>query len=443
MTRFRRATSRLRGGPASGASRRATATDRHVLTLTIIDQGASSLSNFALAVLVAHYSDAREIGIFALLTVTIILSQGMTRSLTSDCLLTRAETDDEVMGRYERSGYVSAILVSLVFALVLLVVSAFLSTSFAIPFLILALTFPFMTMQDYARFIGISRHDPAYSIRLDAAWVVLFLAAYAGLRVTGLVSLPWLFGAWAGAGGLVGLSTLRSHISRGVRELLRFWVRSEQAIALRFAGQYMLVSSWAYFVFYLLVFVISIQAVGTIKLAQLALGPIPVMSIGMQSALISLASKKFRIDTRRALMFLAAIAALTSIATIMWIALVYFAPLHLMTSALGSTWPRARGVVPYIGLGFLVAVLSGAATAGLRAMRAAQEILRLALIMVPILFVPCIGGAALWGARGYAIGTAVAGGIYAVLAWILLVRVASRFDPAREPADTAVESTPV
>jgi hypothetical protein len=274
------------------------------------------------------------------------------------------------------------------------------------------------------------------------AWVVLFLIAYVVLRHMNLVTLPWLFGAWAGSGGLVGLSTLRSRVAHGVTELLQFWVRSERAVALRFAGQYMLVSTWAYFVFYLLVFVVSIEAVGTIKLAQLALGPIPVMSIGMQSALISLASKKFRIDKGRALRFLAVVASLTALATSLWIALVYLAPVHLMTSILGRSWPTARGVVLFIGLGFLVAVLAGAATAGLRAMRAASEILRLAWMMVPLLFASCIGGAAVWGARGYAVGTAVAWGAYAVLGWILLVRVAGRFDPTEVPGvDLADQAT--
>ena len=33
-------------------------------------------------------------------------------------------------------------------------------------------SFPLMACQDYARYIGISRYDPAYAIRLDVAWLV-------------------------------------------------------------------------------------------------------------------------------------------------------------------------------------------------------------------------------------------------------------------------------
>ena len=62
-------------------------------------------------------------------------------------------------------------------------------------------------------------------------------------------------------------------------------------------------------------------------------------------------------------------------------------------------------------------------------MRAASENLRLALVMVPFLFVLCMGGAELYGTRGAAGGLAVAGAIYSVLGWWLLVRVAHRFVP--------------
>ena len=62
-------------------------------------------------------------------------------------------------------------------------------------------------------------------------------------------------------------------------------------------------------------------------------------------------------------------------------------------------------------------------------MRAASENLRLALAVVPFLFILCMGGARLWGTRGAACGLAVAGAIYSVLGWWLLVKVARDFVP--------------
>src|SRR5665213_2675087 len=96
------------GVGSSAPSKRVTVSARRMLTLTMFDQAASSISNFALAILVAHYSGARALGIFALVTSTYIITQGVVRSFSSDCLLTRPETDDSVMARYEQGGYLTA-----------------------------------------------------------------------------------------------------------------------------------------------------------------------------------------------------------------------------------------------------------------------------------------------------------------------------------------------
>jgi O-antigen/teichoic acid export membrane protein len=409
------------------------------LILSIIDQGASSLSNFALAILVAHYSGARELGIFAILTSTYVLSQGLVRSLTSDCLLTRSETDDGIMSRFERAGFWAALVVATLLAVALLALGGILSDSYTIFFVIFALAFPLMALQDFSRFIGISRHDPAYAIRLDVAWLVLFLLAYLGLRSAGLTSVPWLFGAWCAAGALVGLTTLRSNLRRGAKGLLEFWVNSERAVGTRFASQFMLVTSWSYVIFYLLVFVISIEAIGLFKLSQLALGPIAVMAAGIQAPLIALAAKRFQVNTRKAVRFLLLAGVAIAVVTLLWTAVVYFAPLHTMTALLGTSWPQARALVPFNGLAFALAGFSGAAFAGLRALRAAKENLRVALIMLPFQFVLCMGGAAMWGARGAVMGLSVGSGMCAVLSWTVLVRTVARFEQRTGDRGVVVE----
>jgi hypothetical protein len=132
--------------------------------LTVVDQGASSVSNFALALVVAHYSDAHVLGVFAVLTTTYIVSQVLVRSMTSDCLLTRHESDDGVMDRYERSGFLSAIVCSVAISMALLLISLVMSSEFRLMFVIFAVSFPLMACQDFARYIGISRYNPLYAV---------------------------------------------------------------------------------------------------------------------------------------------------------------------------------------------------------------------------------------------------------------------------------------
>jgi O-antigen/teichoic acid export membrane protein len=401
--------------------------------LTVVDQGASSVSNFALALVVAHYSSASALGVFAILSTTYVVAQGLVRSLTSDCLLTRAEGDDALMRNYEHGGYLAALVLSASLGALILAVSGALPEAFTLPFAVFAISFPLMAAQDYARYIGISRYEPGYAIRLDVAWLVLFLVLYEVLRHTGHVTLPWLFGAWSGAGALVGLYTFRAHWARSRRRvLLAFWVRSERAVGVRFAGQFMLATSWTYMIFYLLVLVISIAGIGEIKLAQLALGPVTVMAAGLQSALIALAAERFQRVTRDAMRLLVLGGLIMAGATVVWSVAVYVTPVHAMTSVLGPTWPAARPLVPFMGLSFTFSGFAGAATAGLRAMRAARENMRLALVMLPFLLLFFMGGAVLFGTQGATGGLAASMGMYAVLAWWLLIRTSRRFVPGTD-----------
>jgi O-antigen/teichoic acid export membrane protein len=392
------------------------------MVLTVADQGASSISNFALALIVAHYSSASALGVFAILTSTYVLSQGIVRSLSSDCLLTRAEGDDALRSDYERGGYLAALVLSVSVAVLVAGVSGLLPSEFTLPFVIFAVSFPLMALQDFARFIGISRYDPAYAIRLDLAWLVL--------KAEGLTTLAWLFGAWSGAGALVGLWTLRAQLARSGRgRLLRFWDRSERGVGLRFAGQFMLVTSWTYFVSYLLLFVLPLASIGVFKLSQLALGPITVLLSGVQSALIALATKRLQVDTHKAVRFLLVGGVGSFVLTMVWTGIVYGAPAHDMASLFGHNWVAARAIVPYAGLAVAFASFANAAVSGLRAMRAASENLRLSVVMVPFLFVFCLGGAELFGIKGAAAGLAVAGAVYSALSWSLLAKLARTFVP--------------
>ena len=410
------------------------------MVLTVVDQGASSISNFALALVVAHYSDAHTLGVFAVLTTTYVVSQVLVRSLTSDCLLTRHESDDGVMWHYERSGFLTAIVCSLAVSLAVLAISVVMSPEFRLMFVIFAVSFPLMACQDFARYIGISRYNPLYAVWLDTAWLSLFIAAYVVVRHSGLVSLPWLFGSWTGAGAAVGLFALWNHAApRRARAQLAFWYESERAVGFRFAGQTLLVTSWTYLVVYLLVLLFSVAVIGQFKLAQLAFGPVAVMGTGVLTAMIALAAKAFHADKRRAIHFVLLGGLLTACLTLVWLAVVYALPVTEMTKLFGPTWTQARPLVPLVGLGFALSYLPGAAASGLRSIRAARENLRLALYMVPVLLLSCMTGAVLWGVQGAAGGLCAGFVVYAIVGWTILTRAVRRFEPDSATIEPVLE----
>ena len=421
---------RVRHGRSVPRSLRAVASRQRVMAVTVADQAASSASNFAVAFLVAHYSDAHALGIFAIVSTTYILTQGLVRSLTSDCLLTRHDPEDDVMTVYERSGFASALSVACAASVLMLALAFVFSPELRLTFVILGLAFPLMAAQDYARYVGISRYNPAYAVWLDCAWLFLFLVAYEVLRHQHHVSLPWVWGAYCATGAAVGLYAVRNHLSP--RHLVRqvvFWFRSERAVGLRFAGQWMLASSWAYAAIYLFVLIFSVAVIGQFKLAQVAFGPITVMSQGIVTGMVAMAARHFQVDVRKTLRFVMFGGLLTAGVMLAWTAAIYFAPVHVMTKALGPAWPAARKMVPLLGLAFALNGISSAAVAGLRSIRAAKENLRLALAMLPVLAGTSLIGGVVWGIQAAIAGICVGYAVYALAGWSLLIRSAHRLAP--------------
>jgi O-antigen/teichoic acid export membrane protein len=430
---------RVRHRRSRPQSLRSTASRQRVIGLTVVDQGFSSANSFALAFGIAHYSHANVLGIFAVVNTTWILVQGLIRSLTSDCLMTRHD-DDNVMGKYERAGYISAIVSSSVAALLVLLVSLAFSGELRLTFIILAVSLPLLSAQDYSRYLGISRYNPAYAIGLDCAWLSLSIVGYFVLRHAGLITLPWILAAWSAAGALVGLYTLWNHlILRDARQLVRFWFKSERGVGIRFAGQWLLGSSWVYIAIYVFAAIFSVAVVGEFKLAQVIFGPITVMTQGGMTALVAVASRYFQVNRVKAMRFVFLAGVGSALVTLIWLVGIYYLPVHIGTKLLGPAWPAARALVPLVGLAFAITCITNAAAAGMRSLRAAKENLRVVMVMMPVVLACCLTGGVVWGIKAAVIGLCIGFSIDAVVWWSTLFRVSRRMAlNADEPEDPTV-----
>jgi hypothetical protein len=57
----------------------------------------------------------------------------------------------------------------------------------------------------------------------------------------------------------------------------------------------------------------------------------------------------------------------------------------------------------------------------------------LSLVIVPLVFVPGLVGAALWGTHGFVVSTAVALAVYGLLSYVVLFRVAGHARQSGRP----------
>ena len=182
-----------------------------------------------------------------------------------------------------------------------------------------------------------------------------FLVLYQVLD-TGHVTLPWLFGAWSGAGALVGLYTFRAHWARSTPA--RCSPSGCAANGRSACGSRAVHARDPVDLHDLLPAPLRhlLAGIGEIKLSQLARAGDRAGG-GLQSALIALAAKRFQRDTREAVRFLA----LGGVSGRRHGGLErrrYPTPVHAMTGVFGPKWP-ARPLVPYTGLGVTSAVSPG------------------------------------------------------------------------------------
>jgi O-antigen/teichoic acid export membrane protein len=263
-------------------------------TLTATDQVFSSLSNFALVVVVARLAGSAGLGAFSFAYGCWLILASLHRSLVTDLMAIENDVWAGDAKARIRKGMGAEVALGSIAAVLLALGGGVLSLlglrAFSIAMLALAPWLPFLVVQDYWRWVGFMSARPARSLTNDLVFNVVQAAAFAAVFVTGVRWLPvviWSWGLGAAAGALFGLRQYGVRPStRGGAKLLRErwslgkWLAGTSLV--NFGGQQL---------YMLLVGVILGPAgLGALKAAQnLVMGPAGVLvqaggSVGLPEA---------------------------------------------------------------------------------------------------------------------------------------------------------------
>lgn len=385
----------------------------------VVDQGISSFSNFAAAVLVARSVSDRSFGAFtvAFLVYTFVLSVG--RALVSQPLAIRAsartEQHDEIAaasGAALFCGAVSGLIVS--------------SAGVAVggptgeALMVTGVLLPALLLQDTWRFALFTVGRPARAAVNDLAWlgaqVTLIVLV---LRMVG-TSVTLLTAAWAsGAVVAAALGVRQTAVSPAIGQALGY-LRRHLALGWRFAGENVVGNGSFQLTMLAIGTTVGVAGVGALRGAAVLFGPLQVAIFALATGGIAEGSRLLERLPHRVLPLLAAVSAVLFAVSLTWGGLLLAVPDSLGHDVLGDTWPAARElVVPYAATTGGWAVAVGALLA-LRIVAAASASLRLALIIACVTFAGGVSGAILWGAAGGAWGFAVGAWANALGAWWLV-----------------------
>jgi O-antigen/teichoic acid export membrane protein len=384
-------------------------------TISIVDQGVTSASNFLLVVLVARNSDAPTFGIFALLFLLVTLVVACAYSLVSEPLLTFRPLEEASTGQARRGAATVAVFLGLLGSAILLVVGRFTHSSEL--GLLLAVACPIAVLQDHLRYQCFDRGSAATALLADTMWLAVFVGAVVAME--GEVSYQSLVMTWTAGAAFSALLMVR-------RNVLPFSARDAHVFVVNTAPmqgtqltEFASVSLEGQFFAILVAATSGATVLGGYRGAQSLLGPLSVFFLAMRGGLLARARHLSPEDGLRRLVrnLSIALAVLTVVVAIVLSSL----PNEVGALILGPTWPGARAVLPLLGAQYLGLALCVAPILGLRVLRAGRLSSRARLRTTGLYIGAAILGMTLVG-MPRAVAFLAGAGLLSALDWQLTIR---------------------
>lgn len=385
---------------------------------TVVDQGLSSLTNFGVAVVAARQADVAEFGAFSIAFTTYLLLLGVSRALCTDPLVVRFSVHATPGQREAIAASTGAVVaLSLPIAVVLAAIGVAVSGALQVSMLALALSVPGLLIQDSMRFVFFATGRPAKAAANDLMWVCGQGAAFAALLVFTDPSPAILLSGWGLAATVAaGAGLLQAHLWPSPRRA-GHWFRNQADLSGRYLLDFFAVAGQVHLLLFGLGAVAGVRAFGAFRAAQLLLGPLNTLFFAaLSTAVPEGARMRAGADGSLYRMFRSLAIALPVLALV-WVGMLTLLPDGAGEAILGESWPGARDLILVVGLATAVTGVVAAADSGLRALAAARRGLRARVALLPLVALGGLGGAAIAGAAGCAVGLLVANSIGGAIFW--------------------------
>lgn len=384
----------------------------------IADQAVSSLTNFALVIVVAHESDTLTFGLFALAFATYSIALGCCRGLCSEPLVVRYS---DVPASVWRSGVPlatgSALAIGAILGVVCVAIGLVAGGQATGLFVVLGLMLPGLLLQDTWRYSFFAAKRGSSAFANDAICALLLLPALVAFVVMSHLSAAMAMALWGGAATVAALAGIAQ--ARLLPRPLRIstWWRRQSDLAPRYLAEFTAIAGESQVVLYGIAVIVNLAAVAAIRGGLMLLGPLNILVFGVGMSGVPEAVRLLRSGVRRLIVWCVAISAGMVVLIALWAGMLMLVPSSLGSSVVGPVWHTARPLVPALAIGMAaLAVVIGAAI-GLRALQAAPRSLRARLIVSPTIMGCGLAGAAVHGALGGAWGLAIGQSLAAVVFW--------------------------
>lgn len=390
----------------------------------IADQGISSLSNFALGVIVARSMGPEQLGAFTLAYVTFGFVLSASRGTSTDPLLVRfSGPESSVWSRAVSAATATAMLTGLLCGTVCVMAGLLLPGDLGKAFIALGIGLPGILLQDSYRFAFFSCGRGGRAFLNDLIWGILQVSALLWLLwTTHLTVFTSLLAFGVTATLAAGFGAAQCRVAPRPRQV-RPWLARHKDLGGRYLLENVSVGGARQIRMTVVGIVAGLSTVGAIRAAEILMGPFFVLLSGVSQVAVPEAKKVLTRLPAALGRFCFWLSAVQAGAAAIWGVIAYtLLPLGLGALLLGANWYPAEPLLVPLTVTLVVGCFEIGATAGLRALGAARRSLSAQLASAAMYVAGGSIGAAVDGALGSCWGVAIATLLGACLRWYHLLK---------------------
>ncbi|HEX6677874.1 MAG TPA: hypothetical protein VF486_23025 [Actinomycetes bacterium] len=404
----------------------------------VADQALSSLTNFAVGIYVARSLGPRGLGAFSLAFATYLLALNASRGLATDPLVVRYSGAEPAAWRQAAARATGvATTVGAAAGVASVAVGVLLSGPTGAAFVALGVMLPGLMLQDSWRYAFFSAGRGGQAFANDLVWAIVLFPLMAAVAASGHADVQWFVLAW-------GVSATVAALAGGVQARLvprldaaAGWLRQHRELAPRYLGENLSFSAATQLRFYGLSAAAGLAAVGALRAAELLLGPLNVVIIGIGLIGVPEGARIVRRSLRHLWPFCLVLGALQGATAVAWGLALLLLPDGLGVRILGPSWQPASALLVPVTLTVALTGFWVGAWTGLRALGVARRSLRAQGFGSAAYLGGALVGAWLAGAAGAAWGGAAGTAVATAIWWWQLHRGLREFRSAATPAAAA------
>ncbi len=404
----------------------------------LADAALSSLQNFGLGVIVARAVKPAEFGTYGLIFSTYLVILGLVRGFSTEPLMVKySNVSTSAWERGTSLATGSALVAGTVAGGFCCLVAMIGPTTLRPPLLALGVTVPGLMLQDSWRMAFFSHRRGNLAFINDLVWVLIMGGASVALIASDADTATPFILAWGVAASLAGLiGVVQSKIGPSPTGCLT-WLREHRQLAPRFMGEFIAQSGASQLTLYATGLVAGLAAVGSLRGAQILMGPMTVVSHGTWLVVLPRQTKvgggSSPHFTRTGLIVSSGLAALAVTCGLA----AYTIPTEIGEVVMGDSWRGTRSVIVPWSIWIASVGFSIGAAINLRALADAARSFRVRVTASILILLGGFSGAITDGAHGAAIGLATTGWIASTIWWHQSLAATRRFTTVTDPIKEA------